>query len=62
MQKAIDATKGVKSFVFNKTSGNYELTLDDNTVLHAGHTAGVELRNFDGSYVAGYIHSTPQGE
>lgn len=62
LQNAIEAIRGVKGFSFNTVTGNYELTLDDNTVLHARHTAGVELRNFDGSYVAGYLHSTPQGE
>lgn len=61
LQKAIDATKGVKTFVFNPATGNYELTLDDNVVLAAPHNAGVELRNFDGSYVAGYLHTTKQG-
>lgn len=40
----------------------YELMLSDGSTVTADHKATVELRNFDGSYTAGYLHKKLQLE
>lgn len=61
LKTTLDSLKGVESFTFNETTGNYELRLSDGTTVTAKHEATVELRNFDGSYTAGYLHKTSVG-
>lgn len=61
IKESVDSLKGVEAFKFNETTGNYELQLSDGSTVVAKHEATVELRNFDGSYTAGYLHKASVG-
>lgn len=61
LQNTLEKLKGVESFTFNEDTGKYELMLSDGSTVTADHKATVELRNFDGSYTAGYLHKTSVG-
>jgi len=61
LKTTLDSLKGVEGFTFNETTGNYELTLSDGSTVVAKHEATVALKNFDGTYTAGYLHKTAVG-
>lgn len=61
LQNTLQSLKGVESFTFDEATGEYRIGLSDGSTVKAMHEATVELRNFDGSYTAGYLHKARVG-